>query len=94
MKMYSIYDKKMNTFAPVMCAEHLVVIQRELQTIVNTDRQGNSYCQFSEDYDLYFMGEFDQNEGSFKTPDKPVFVQNLNEFKAGFNPEKGEKENE
>lgn len=73
-RMYSIYDKKTQLFGfPQYC--HNAAQACRMFTGVFLEPQ-NMMARFPEDYDIYDLGEFDDNSGTV-TSDKPTFICSL-----------------
>lgn len=69
---YSIRDAKADSFALPFYVKLEGEALRHFQGLVNDDR--TTISKFPEDFDLYFVGEFDQNTGKFE-PVVPVHVK-------------------
>lgn len=80
LKIYSLRDNKMNTYLKPVFAVHLVQIQRDLVNIVKD--QNSMVGQHPSDFELCYIGEYDESTAEFKLNDKPEFVMNCNEFNS------------
>lgn len=69
LKMFSIRDMKSELFNPPFYAITLGEAERNFQSLVN-DKQA-SINQYPEDYDLYYVGEYDNNTGKTQPLDTP-----------------------
>lgn len=72
-KVYSIFDKKVGCYAPPFSVSHEAQAVRDLQTAVRSG--GSQLSEYPEDFDLYYVGDFDDCQGRF-TSENPVFVTN------------------
>lgn len=79
MIVFSVYDRKMNTYARPMYVDHLVQVTRSLKGVCDTP--GSLLAQYPEDYDLYRLGHWDERTGEFIPEEKPVFILNCKEIK-------------
>lgn len=70
LKAFSVYDQKAKVFhKPFFNATHGEA-ERNFQTAVNDDK--TQFYMYPEDFDLYYIGEYDDNKGVFtslKSPD-------------------------
>lgn len=81
---YSVFDKKSAKFgSPFLAANDKIAI-RDFSLAV-TSKSENLMTSFSEDFDLYRVGRFDDNSSEFLTPSddelKPVFLINGGDIK-------------
>lgn len=74
MYLYSILDKKAGTFGSVLMAPNDAMMCRSLDEMVG---QGQTLRRYSEDFDLYVVGEFNDHTGVVSGDPKPVFVVNM-----------------
>lgn len=79
LQIYTIFDRKMVSYMKPMYPTHLVEIQRNL-TEVMKDENAN-IAKFPEDYELYRLGEWDTESAEYILENKPVFIQQISEFK-------------
>lgn len=63
-QVYSIYDAKTKVFSKPFHALTEGEAERSFQQVVNDDR--SNLFQFPEDYDLYYIGRYDDQTGLFK----------------------------
>lgn len=66
-KMYSIRDRKIASFGNPMFGLHHGGMIRSFSDEVNRVDDKNDLNKHSEDFDLYFLGEFDTDNGMFST---------------------------
>jgi hypothetical protein len=72
LKIYSIRDTKGEVFhAPYFKTTHGEA-ERSFRQAANDDK--TTISQFPEDFDLYYLGEYDDNTGKFKNLDTPQHV--------------------
>ena len=68
-KAYSIRDAKAEVFNPPFYKHTHGEAERDFKKLVN---ENNSFInQFPEDFDLYYIGQFDDNTGKFQPLDSP-----------------------
>lgn len=68
-KTYSVRDSKTEIFSPPFMAHTHGEAERNFkQACQDTQSQ---ICKFPEDYDLYYLGEYDNNTGKFSLIDTP-----------------------
>lgn len=71
-KMYSIFDQKAAIFHPPLPQRTHGEAERTFASqVMATD---SKIGQFPEDYDLYYVGEYDQETGKFEPLDTPHHV--------------------
>lgn len=71
-KCYSVRDAKVESFSTPFYKKSEGEALRDIQRLVN-DKSTN-VGMFPEDFDLYFVGEFDDSDGKF-IPAVPVHVK-------------------
>lgn len=81
LKMYTIRDKKMDTHLRPMYVAHLVEIQRNLIKVLQDDK--STIAQFPTDYEVYYLGEFDEKRAEYKLEKKPQFIMNITDLQEG-----------
>lgn len=69
LKMYSIRDAKSESFNPPFFQPTHGVAERAFKELVN-DPKSNAN-KYPEDYDLYYLGEYDDNTGKLAAKDTP-----------------------
>lgn len=67
LSLYSFFDKKLNKYLPPFFAQNLDDAKRQATNIVNFSN--SLICKFPNDYDLVFIGYFDENLGSLISSD-------------------------
>lgn len=80
-KVISLLDRGAKAFQKPVCVPGIGVATRELGTQVNSQDGGNLYL-YPDDFDLYELGEFDDEFGSFKLLQQPKLVMCLSELKT------------
>lgn len=60
-KMYSVHDSKAEIFHPPFFKHSHGEAERELTTLVNDNK--STISQYPEDYNLYFVGEYNDQSG-------------------------------
>lgn len=70
--LYSIKDNKASTFSDPQPSNNAITAMREVSTVVQDSK--TMLSKFSEDFDLYHVGDFDTNTGKFIQPEQPEFV--------------------
>lgn len=83
MKMYTIFDKKMSTYLRPMFVPSIVEIQRNLINVLKDPK--SLIAQFPTDYEIYYIGEWDEGRCEFKLEEKPVFEMNVTELQEAPN---------
>ena len=69
-QLFSIFDKKARTYsAPFTCLQHGEAI-RMMQIQLEREPEG-MHAKYAEDFELWFLGEFDQSDASFDLEFKP-----------------------
>lgn len=69
LKIYSIRDAKAENFNPPFYAQTHGIAERNFRQLVNDEKsQVNKYPT---DFDLYYIGEFDDNSGKIQSLDTP-----------------------
>lgn len=74
-KMFSIRDTKSETFHPPFFKPTHGEAERDMNTAVNESK--SVINQYPEDFDLYYLGEFDTNTGKFNAKDSPEHLFKL-----------------
>lgn len=70
---FTIFDTKANAYLQPFFSTNRDTARREFSKAVNSDGQFN---QFAEDYSLFHLGNFDQDEGTFELSQTPFHVCN------------------
>lgn len=80
MELYSLKDIKAGTFGSVMGFVNRAVAQRSLaEAAAQPDSMLNKH---GEDYQLYYIGEFDPQSGKIVCPETPDYVITASDFSA------------
>lgn len=79
-QVYSIRDNKVGTYNKPVFTVHLAQITRELATL--TDDPQTMYNKHTQDFELYKLGTYNEDDGSFKLIAKPEFILNLSDLKS------------
>lgn len=79
LKVYSIRDAKAEVFnAPFYQKTHGEA-ERSFQQLVNDEK--STVNKFAEDFDLYYLGQYDDNTGKFEGLDTPQHMQKAISFR-------------
>lgn len=78
MMMLSVRDVKADTFSPPFGASNLGSGLRSFQDVVQSPQ--SSINRHPEDYQLYELGQFDEQTGKFTIHPQPVFLANATDF--------------
>lgn len=76
-KVFCIRDSKAGYFGIPFCKQSHGEAEREFRNIVNqpgTPQQPNNVNLYPEDFDLYFLGDYDNNTGKHQLLDSPQHV--------------------
>lgn len=63
----AVRDRAVDAFLRPIFVAHIGQAKRQFRDEINRKEPGNSLNKHPEDYDLYEMGEFDENTGLFAT---------------------------
>jgi len=74
-RIYSLLDKKVPCFTPPYHAPSDGVALRNLSTIVTDPK--SQLCLYAGDYDLYYLGDMDENLGQLIPCNPPRIVMSL-----------------
>lgn len=74
MRLYSLLDKKAATFGSIMMAPTDGMMCR---TIEEMTQEGHTVRRYPEDFDLYYVGDFDDQSGRVGEPEAPGFIVNM-----------------
>jgi len=78
-KVYSIRDQKVQIFNQPFMAHTHGEAERNFQRLVKDDK--SMLNQFPEDYDLYYLGTYDDHTGIHSSLDTPQHIQKAVTFK-------------
>lgn len=73
LKIYSIRDNKTSAYLRPQTNNHEVEVKRDLQIVVNNMKDSQVF-HYPQDYDLYQLGEFNQETGQIIPFTAPVFI--------------------
>ena len=77
-KFYEVFDAKVNAYVkPVMARTHAEAI-RMFEAAVNAE--GSDFARWSEDYSLFYCGDWSEEDGLVKGTKAPEHVRNAWEF--------------
>lgn len=82
MKLYSIKDVK-SGFEPVFCRANNELAKRDFISAFKFGQQPNRFQQFPADYELWYIGEFNEQNGMVQGA--PEFLMNLSEVRPDVN---------
>ena len=71
-KVYAVRNSKSENFFPPLLKRTHGEVERELETAVNSP--DSFLSKYPEDFDLYHLGEWDDNSGKFTLLDSPVHL--------------------
>jgi len=72
LKVYSIRDSKSEVYNPPFYKKTHGEAERDFRTLVND--QKSTVNQYSEDFDLYYLADYDDNLGIFQSLDTPQHI--------------------
>lgn len=75
LRVYAIYDKKSKLYNQVIFSQNAGCAMRSYTSLVF--ERSNMMSRFPADYDIYDIGEFDDNSGKLSGCDAPVFICSL-----------------
>lgn len=81
LKLYSLRDRKQNTFKAPATSANIAVLTRDLTEVINNNAE-SPLSKHSEDYELYEIGEFDEITGKITPSEHPDFILTLSELKG------------
>jgi len=79
-KMYSVRDAKSEIFHPPFFQKTHGEAERTFHKLCNDEK--SSMFIYPEDYDLYYVGEYDDNTGKLAPLDTPQHVQKAVQMKT------------
>lgn len=72
MKMFSIYDRKSQRFGtPFFCIDHIAAQRTFIRFAKSED---SPVSEYPEDFELDYLGDFDESKGSMSVIGKPEVV--------------------
>lgn len=75
MRMYSLFDRKMKEFGAVVLGSNDEVTKRALRE--GAPQMRGTLKEYPEDFDLYFLGEFEPETGVIVPASPPLVVENV-----------------
>lgn len=72
LKVFSIRDQKAEVFNTPFFQKSIGEAERNFKTLVNDDK--STVSQYPEDFDLYYLGEYNDNLGLITSLDTPQHV--------------------
>lgn len=72
LKVFSIRDQKAEVFNTPFYKKTHGEAERDFRSVVNDEK--SSLNKYPEDFDLYYLGEYCDNSGTFKSVDTPQHV--------------------
>jgi len=78
MQIFTVYDKKMETYKNLMEFKNQAVMARDLAEIANNPE--STLFKHPTDYEVYKVGEFNQQNGILTTKEKPEFITNITDL--------------
>ncbi len=76
---FTIFDSKAEAYLQPFFSAQIATAKREFSQAVNGD---GSFNKFAEDYALYYLGEFNQHEGTFTLEQQPKHICNAVTLKS------------
>ncbi len=73
LEIFTIFDQKANAYLQPFFSNNTDTARREFHKAINQEGQFNSYA---EDYSLFYLGAFDQDEGTFDLSDVAQHIVN------------------
>jgi len=80
-KIYSIRDTKIGTYMTPMFVPHLTTILRDLEEVIKDEK--SMLNKHPEDFELRYIGEFDEETGEIELEITPKFIENMTNIKKG-----------
>jgi len=77
---YSIFDKKVGAYYRPSFAKSVIEVQRSLEQLCKD--KTSSLALYPSDFDLFKVGAFDEEEGTFVIQTKPEFIFNVAQLLA------------
>lgn len=74
-KLFSVRDSKAEIFHPPFHKKTHAEALRDFQSIVNTKDENNNINKYPEDYDLYYVGNYDDQTGKIDSLATPQHVE-------------------
>lgn len=77
----AVYDQASKAYGQPIFAPSKGIALRSFTDEVNNNYETNQMYKHPHDFALYELGSYDDNEGSFKTPDFPIKLLTATEAK-------------
>lgn len=72
LKLFTVRDSKAEIYGPIIQQKTMGEAERTFTALAND--KSSSPGMYPEDYDLFYLGEFDDNSGKMKLLDSPQHV--------------------
>jgi len=73
-QLFTVRDSKGNCYQPPKAAKTIGEAERMFEAAVNDSTKGNFLFEYSDDFDLYHLGSFDDESGKAKLFDTPRHI--------------------
>lgn len=70
----SVFDRKARTYGPPMVFGNVELAQRMARSLMEQRGSQSDLEKYPEDFDLFYIGEFDQDTGLITRIDAPKFL--------------------
>jgi len=77
-KLYSVQDMKSMTLSYPFACNHLAEAMRSFEQVCRDER--SMLNKYPNDFNLFYMGEYDEGTGSFTLLNQPEFVINASVY--------------
>lgn len=74
LKVLAVRDRAVDAFAQPMFVPHIGSAIRSFGDEINNNREGNPLYAHPDDYDLYDLGEYDDQTGRIEQPTTPTQI--------------------
>lgn len=79
---FSVFDKKAGVYSTPFVSHSLATATRDFGSAVNDS--SSQISKFASDYELFMVGEWDEDSGLIVSGSSPVFVVAGSSLKEGF----------
>lgn len=83
MKLYSVRDIATGTYANPFAQQSHAAAIRSFKQLANDKQSQNMVAQFPSDYELYYVGRFDQDTGRLEEEQAPEKIANGQDMVGG-----------
>lgn len=90
-KLFAIKDVKVGTFGNVIEMPNIAVLTRELEKAIL--KGGNNFADYPADYEVYEIGDYNEERGVLIQRETPQFVVNMVSLKENVMPKQLKGEN-